>query len=363
MALKTRWKKHTLEFLFDAGTSRGILRTRTAWLVAVSRPGQPEIKGWGEAAPLPGLSPDALPDFETHLEHYLHLLSNENAPSTREEALDMAQRIVPAAFPSIRFAVEVALLDLLEGGRQQPFPGPFAAGEYEIPINGLIWMGDPAFMEKQMQEKLMQGFTCIKMKVGAIALQEEIRQLRKVRETNPPEQLILRVDANGAFDPRHAKEQLAELSPLGLHSIEQPIQPGQRTILKHLCECSPVPIALDEELISVIETEEKERLLDEVKPYALVLKPSLHGGVQGTAAWIRLAEERKMAWWITSALESNIGLNAIAQFTAAYKPLLHQGLGTGKLYHNNFVAPLFIKNGKIGVDTAKDWMLPALESI
>jgi L-alanine-DL-glutamate epimerase-like enolase superfamily enzyme len=224
---------------------------------------------------------------------------------------------------------------------------PFSRGEQGIPINGLIWMGSYEYMETQIREKLDQGFTCIKLKIGAIGFEEELALLKKIRKEYSPETVTLRVDANGAFDPSDALEKLKRLSELGLHSIEQPIRAGQWKALQGLIKNAPLPIALDEELIGVHAVNEKEALLDRLNPPFLVLKPTLHGGMSGCGEWIRLAHARGIGWWMTSALESNIGLNAVAQWCATLDNPVHQGLGTGLLYRDNLPMPLVIEGEKL----------------
>ncbi|MFA0964322.1 o-succinylbenzoate synthase [Roseivirga sp. BDSF3-8] len=360
MSLQASWKRYTLNFTFDAGTSRGVMRSRDTWILKVWREEEPYTYGLGEAGPLPGLSIDHRPDIESHLERLTRLMGQLAYPADEADALQVAASIVPDEWPSLRFAVETALLDLLHGGRRSILPGAFEAMP-RVPINGLIWMGDKPFMLQQMEDKLAAGFTCLKMKIGAIDGAEEEDVLDAIRERLPASELILRVDANGAFSPDEAPERLKSLARYDLHSIEQPIKPGQRAILADLCQSSPVPVALDEELIGIHSKQERAELLDEVKPFGIVLKPSLVGGIAATREWIGLAEDRGITWWITSALESNIGLNAIAQLTASYKPVMHQGLGTGQLYDNNFPSPLVIRQGSLQYDKAVTWDLSQLD--
>jgi o-succinylbenzoate synthase len=250
-------------------------------------------------------------------------------------------------YPSILFGMETALLDLKNGGKGIIFNNDFTTREQKIPINGLVWMGDESFMKQQVDQKLAEGFTTIKLKIGAIDLEKELNILRAIRANYSKEQITLRVDANGAFNPQHATGVLQQLAELAIHSIEQPIQPGQWEAMKNLCTSSPTPIALDEELIGIVNREQKMELLETIRPHYIILKPSLHGGISGTQEWIKLATERNIAWWMTSALESNIGLNAICQLTAEYDHLLPQGLGTGSLYTNNVKSALFVENGTI----------------
>jgi o-succinylbenzoate synthase len=352
------YKKHTLQFKFDAGTSRGVLKTKDSWFVRiVDEEGR---QGIGEAGPLKGLSIDDRPDFEEQLEKLLLDLAMQPLPTKYEEVEEFVQSHIPEAFPSIIFAVETALYDLLNGGQRIIYDTPFARSERAIPINGLIWMGTPEFMQQQIEEKLAAGFNCIKMKIGAIDFEEEYRLLKMLRKRFPADQLTLRVDANGAFTTSDALQRLVLLHELEIHSIEQPIMAGQNREMHQLCRFSPLPIALDEELIG-IPSANKASLLDSIMPQFIILKPTLHGGIGGCRAWIRLAEERQIGWWMTSALESNIGLNAIAQFTDTYQPHLPQGLGTGQLYHNNIPSPLQVAGGELTYKRNGVWMVPDLD--
>lgn len=242
------------------------------------------------------------------------------------------------------------------------FDTDFTAGNASIPINGLIWMGDKDFMKQQIVEKLNTGFSCIKMKIGAIDFASEIALLKSIRQTFSRDEIELRVDANGAFSPKGALDKLQQLAALDIHSIEQPIKQGQWQEMARLCKDTPLPIALDEELIGVFTLDEKIKLLDTIKPQYIILKPSFIGGFKGTDEWIALAEKRNIGWWITSALESNIGLSAIAQYTATKNSTLPQGLGTGSLYTNNIPAPLTVKAGAILNDTSQQWDLDTIKN-
>jgi o-succinylbenzoate synthase len=342
--MKVQIKKHTLDFRFAAGTSRGVLRHKDSWFLTVQKG---PLTGIGECSIIRGLSPDDRPDLEEELGRICRSLSGLPLPATEEEALSLAAEQVPEAFPAARFAVEVALLDVLHGGKRQLFDTAFSRGESGIPINGLIWMGDLEAMMVQLVDKADAGFSCLKMKVGSLDFEKECDVLQYIRSKYYKENLTLRVDANGAFKPAEAMQKLEVLSKFGLHSIEQPIAPGQWALMRELCEKSPVPVALDEELIGVHARSERERLLDTLRPPFIILKPSLLGGIAATREWIALAEERGIGWWITSALEANIGLNAICQLTATYPVSIPQGLGTGQLYHNNIPSPLTIEKGVI----------------
>lgn len=354
--LQFSYIKRTLAFRFDAGTSRGVLRTRDVFWIKAFDPQNPEIVGWGEAAPLVKLSPDDREDFEEVMGKTLDALSKVDFELEEEAILQKFKQLIPFELPSIRFALESALLDLAFGGRKRLFPNPFFDAQEEIEINGLIWMGNREFMLQQIDQKLKEGFHCIKMKIGAIDFEQEIELLTYIRERFSKDQIILRVDANGAFSPEDALEKLSRLARLDIHSIEQPISAGEWQAMKELCELSPLAIALDEELIGV---REKAALLDAIHPPYIILKPTLLGGILETKEWIRLSEERSIGWWMTSALESNIGLNVISQLASALGAKVPQGLGTGKLYHNNLDSPLEVSLGSIRYNANKEWETPA----
>lgn len=348
--------KRTLIFRFEAGTSRGTLKTRDVYWIKAVDPEIPELVGWGEAAPLVKLSPDHRTDFEEILANILSELSKETWEMEETAILEKVSSLIPFELPSIRFAFEMALLDVLNGGKKRFFSSPFFDHQKPIPINGLIWMGDKEFMLEQIDLKIKEGFDCIKMKIGAIDFEQEIKLLNYIRNRFSKDQMVLRVDANGAFSPNEAIEKLHRLAELDIHSIEQPIAAGQRSLMRKLCKETPLPIALDEELIGV---QNKEELLDQIKPQHIILKPTLVGGILETRSWIQLAEERGIGWWITSALESNLGLNAISQLASSLNPTIPQGLGTGKLYHNNLDSPLEIHQGEIIYNSEKSWETPA----
>lgn len=322
---------------------------------------QDGVQGIGEAGPLPGLSPEPLARMQEQLAGLCKALKKETMPAGEEEAFSLAARLTDGQWPSIRFALETALLDWLGGGKRLLFQNSFSRGEEGIPINGLIWMGEKETMRQRMQQKLGEGFRCLKMKIGAIHFAEECAVLAEVRKHFSAEEVTLRVDANGAFRPEEALQKLHILARYDLHSIEQPIRPGQREAMQRLCRESPVPVALDEELIGV-DLPEGVRLLEETQPPYIILKPSLLGGMAACRQWISLAEERGIGWWITSALESNIGLNAISQFTAGFSLDKPQGLGTGQLYHNNFPSPLNIEKGSLYYQAEQDWDLSLLDA-
>ncbi len=333
MPYKLSFEKKTFVFKRPSGTSRGVLTEKHAWFLTVWEEENPEVKGIGECSIIPGLSPDfeSFEDYEAKLERFCSDPENE----------DLTE------WPSIKFGWESALLDLKSGGKRLYFDNAFSRGETSLPINGLIWMGEEAFMREQIEDKISAGFTTIKMKIGAIDFETELKLLQSIRDRYSKEEITLRVDANGAFDSEEALDKLKELDRLDIHSIEQPIRQGNWDAMYDLCRKTPLPIALDEELIGINESEEKKRLLDTIQPQFIILKPSLHGGISGTQEWIALAEERNIPWWMTSALESNIGLEVICQLAGNYDNDLPQGLGTGSLYVENEPSDLVVENGRI----------------
>lgn len=356
ISVRFQWIKRVLNFRFDAGTSRGVLKTRPVYWIKAYDPQNPTIMGWGEASPLINLSLDDRPDFESFLEKELRKIERTTFESNSDQILKKLKELVSPEFPSIRFGLETALLDLIHGGKKRVFSGNFFDCADPIPINGLIWMGSQEFMAEQIEEKLSQGFDCIKMKIGAIDFEQEIALLSQIRKRYSKDQITLRVDANGAFSPVEALGKLERLASLDIHSIEQPIAARQTEAMRALCKLTPLPIALDEELIGV---ENKADLLDQIRPQHIVLKPTLLSGILETQDWIKLAEDRGIGWWMTSALESNIGLNAIAQLAASYNPTIPQGLGTGKLFHNNLDSPLVVESGTISYRSESAWENPS----
>ncbi len=346
MSIQLKFVPHTLQFNFAAGTSRGVFHEKKIWLIKVYTSENPQCFGVGEVAPIDRLSVDYAVDWEAELDKLTARLAKEDLPANRQEVYALVQSLVPAEQPSLRFALEIALLDWLQGGERLIFPNDFSLKEKTLPINGLVWMGDRAFMKEQIDSKIAAGFTCIKMKIGALDFDTELSLLRYIREQYS-NTLTLRVDANGAFRTEECLLKMKKLEEFDLHSIEQPIMPRQPEAMGLLCLKSKVPIALDEELIGVVGMAHKRNLLEEIQPAYIILKPGLLGGFQATAEWIDLAEELGIGWWITSALESNVGLNAICQFTGQYPVTMHQGLGTGQLYHNNIPSPLTIKGERL----------------
>jgi len=340
--IKATYQQHILKFKRPSGTSRGILKTKESWFVLLS---DGKRKGVGECGILRGLSIDDRPDYEEKLNWACQNI-NLGLDVLLNELLE---------FPSIQFGLEQAFLSLQSSSKFELFPSNFTRGKQAISINGLVWMGDEAFMKTQIKEKIEAGFSCIKMKIGAIDFETELDLLTSIRKEFSSKDIELRVDANGGFHPQEALEKLKRLSALEIHSIEQPIRQGQFEEMARLCEKTPVPIALDEELIGVFSVTEKKELLQTIQPQYIILKPSFIGGFQGSNEWISLAEKQDVRWWVTSALESNVGLNAIAQWTFTLQNPLPQGLGTGGLYTNNFESPLEVKNGKLHHAISEKW--------
>ena len=355
MSLHIEVKKHTLQFNFEAGTSRGKLTEKPSWIIKVSDPVNKNTIGFGEASLIEGLSIDHTPQFENRLNDIVEKLKLQDVNEIKSNYKSILSAIIPNELPSIKFGFEVAILDLINNGKKVIFNNAFVQGKKSIPINGLIWMGNQLFMLKQVREKAKSGFNCIKIKVGAIDFQAECDLLEFVREQYPDKNIELRIDANGAFNADDVFDKLKILEEFNIHSIEQPIAPGNYELLAEVSKRSPIPIALDEELIGLFSHEEKIQLLKQVKPGYVVLKPSLLGGFETCREWISLAESMNIGWWVTSALESNIGLNAIAQFTAEFDNSMPQGLGTGTLFKNNFPSPLTINKGYLTYDKNLPW--------
>ncbi|MBC5833377.1 o-succinylbenzoate synthase [Flavobacterium sp. F372] len=340
--MKVTYKKHILNFKRPSGTSRGVLTEKETWFLLLEENGK---RGIGECGLLRGLSVDDRPDYEEKLQwvcQNIHLGKNK-----------LWQELIE--FPSIQFGVEMAFLSLQADNTFELFPSDFIKGKDSITINGLVWMGEETFMKQQIEEKLADGFTCIKLKIGAIDFQQELDLLAFIRKHFDANTIEIRVDANGAFSPDEALEKLQLLSKYQLHSIEQPIKACQFEVMQQLCKQTPFPIALDEELIGIYTYEDKVKLLETIQPQYIILKPSFIGGIKGSLEWIEIAEKMNIGWWITSALESNVGLNAIAQFTYTLNNKMPQGLGTGGLYTNNFNCPLEIKKGQLIYNTDLNW--------
>ncbi|MDG1573070.1 o-succinylbenzoate synthase [Robiginitalea sp. M366] len=347
--MKARYCSHILSFKRPGGTSRGVLTQKETHFITLSRG---EAFGIGECGLFRGLSADDRPGFEQRL-----------AQVCREAATDPESLLEGLReWPSIRFGLEQALRSLQAQHPMELYSSAFLSGT-PVPINGLIWMGEPAFMQSQIEARLAEGYRCLKLKIGALDFDTEFRLLQGLRQRFPEELLELRVDANGAFTPEQAPGRLEQLAALGLHSIEQPIRAGQWAAMAALCRETPLPIALDEELIGVWDLTRQEALLDEIRPQYIILKPSLVGGWAASEAWIRQAEARGIGWWVTSALESNIGLNAIAQWTATLKTDMPQGLGTGSLFTNNLDSPLRTGGGSLHYDGSQGWNMDQLMNL
>jgi o-succinylbenzoate synthase len=343
--LQADYIHYPLHFKRPSGTSRGILTQKDSWFIRLWDDNQPNIIGIGECSIIKGLSPDDRDGYEGKIQEVCRQI--DDFWYYLEEGLK--------EWPSIYFGLETAFLDFKAKGSKILFPSDFADGKDQIPINGLVWMGEASFMKEQIEQKLESGFNCIKMKIGAIDFEEELRLLESIREDFDAEKIELRVDANGAFSADTAMQKLKNLARFDLHSIEQPIKQGQIEQMAELCANTPLPIALDEELIGIHNVSAKADLLDQIAPQYIILKPSLVGGIKGSKEWIDLADEREIPWWITSALESNIGLNAIAQWTYTLNNSMPQGLGTGQLYTNNIESPLCIDHGFLKYNSQLNW--------
>lgn len=341
--LKALWTDYTLQFRFTARTSRESMNTKKTFFVKVFDDRHPEIAGYGECALFKGLSADDVPDFESCLA--------ETCRHPEKELPEMS---------AIRFGFECALADLANGGHFRPWPGLWAEGNDQIIINGLIWMGDRETMLSRIDEKISQGFRVLKLKIGGIDFESECELLAYIRSHFSADKLRIRLDANGSFTLDNALKHLSRLSAYDIHSIEQPIKAGQPEAMAEICRYSPIDIALDEELIGCRNESESARILDEISPRYIILKPSLCGGFEAADRWIRLAEERGIGWWATSALESDIGLNAIAQWVSRYHPTIPQGLGTGQLFLNNIPSPLTLCGDCLSSDPTGRWDLSCL---
>ncbi|NPA46530.1 MAG: o-succinylbenzoate synthase [Chlorobi bacterium] len=343
--MQAQFFPYRLVFKRPAGTSRGTLHVKDTYFLVLRRGRK---HGVGECALFRGLSADDRPSYETFLKQTVDHI-NRGEPL---EALRLDK------WPSIRFGLETALASL-EGSRPDVlYPSRFTEGKDGIPINGLIWMGDKTFMLRQIDEKIRLGFRVIKLKIGALDFAAELEILAYIRRHFPAGELEIRVDANGAFHPAEALEKLKRLSDYHIHSIEQPIRPRQWESLAALTRETPIPIALDEELIGLFAEDEKRDLMETVRPQYLIFKPSLLGGFSATDRWIALAEQYGAGWWITSALESNVGLNAIAQYTYSKQVSIPQGLGTGGLFTNNFPSPLYLDGDRLYFDPSKQLKIP-----
>ena len=342
--ISATFHKYILHFKIPSGTSRGVLKTKETWFLVLEKDGK---KGFGECGLFRGLSIDDRPDFEQKLQWVCQRIN-----------LGLDDLLLKTIeFPSIQIGLEQAFLSLQSTSSFELFPSKFSESNRGIDINGLIWMGDKQFMKNQIKERIQRGFRCIKMKIGAIDFQTELSLLKTIRKEFSVDDIQLRVDANGAFTPLEAPVKLAMLSKYDIHSIEQPIQQHQIQEMASLCENTPIPIALDEELIGIFDRFQKNKILQTIQPQFIILKPTLVGGFKGSQEWIDMAKKFNIGWWITSALESNIGLNAIAQWTYTLKNKMPQGLGTGSLFTNNFESPLEINNGYLYYNKKMNWKI------
>lgn len=342
--MEASFNKHTLNFKSPSGTSRGILKTKTSWFLKLKDANQLE-EAIGECSIIEGLNPETHDLVDIKMEELCSAINE--GQSIKDSFFDNA--------PSLRFAYEMAYKDHNTGSKRKLYISDFSSGTQGIPINGLIWMGKKEFMLVQIEKKLSSGYRCLKLKIAAIDYQEELSILRAIRSRYSVEDLEIRVDANGGFETGEALEKLKRLSDYDIHSIEQPIMTQNWPALSKLIQDTPIDIALDEELIGVDNVIDKEKLITELKPHYIILKPSLVGGFKKSEEWIDIADRNDVKWWVTSALESNIGLNAIAQWTSSLDlPMHYQGLGTGQLFENNIPSPLYIVNEYL-YSGSSDW--------
>jgi o-succinylbenzoate synthase len=363
--LQASLHKYVFEFAFNARTSRGPMKEKTSWFIKLWDDEDVATYGLGECGPLPGLSKELTNEFENTLNIFIDSIQSKKLVLPKEGWKDIRAlrnyfdaNTIDQKNSSIVFALEMALLDLFNGGKRLIFKNQFTEGA-AIPINGLVWMGGLDFMLQQVEIKIRDGYRCVKLKVGGIDFEKECDILQYIRRKYFRDNIEIRLDANGAFKKEEALQKIHNLKRFQIHSIEQPIKPGLPE-MEQLCKESPIPIAFDEELIGIQRASEKEALLKKLKPGFVILKPTLHGGFMGCEEWIRIAEKENIGWWITSALESNIGLNAIAQFTSQYPLVLPHGLGTGQIYTNNFPSPLEADKGVLSYRNSEPWDLTNL---
>lgn len=338
--------RYSLDFKFKAVTSRQAMDTKETYFIRLTEPGSRRV-GIGECALFRGLSAEDTPDYEKKLQKLCKKINSGEK--------------LPKLSSSLSFGLETALRDLKSGGRCRLYPSDWLDGKYGIRINGLVWMGDEAEMSARISSKLAEGFKCLKLKIGGIDFERELKLLDSIRSSFDSKTLELRLDANGAFAPKEALAKLEKLSKYDIHSIEQPIRAGQWFAMADICRNSPIPIALDEELIGESDRVRRDTMLNIIKPSYIILKPSLCGGLDATDRWIESAKAHKVGWWLTSALESNIGLNAIAQLATSHNVKRPQGLGTGMLYHNNIPSPLTLRGERLYYDSEGAWDFSALD--
>lgn len=345
--LVARYAPYRLEFKRPAGTSRGVLRHKETYFIQIFDDARPDMFGLGECAIFRGLGADDIPDYETRLARFCHAFSHG-------EPYDLSD------LSSVRFGIETALADYHNGCSHVPYPSEWTDGLTAIITNGLVWMNPYEIMLAEAQSKAAAGFSCIKFKIGAIDFDREIEMIDRLRCQYAPERLQIRVDANGAFGADDVMDRLRRLAPLDIHSIEQPVRARQPELMSFVCANSPIPVALDEELIGISSARQMHQMLATLRPQYIVLKPSLCGGFSGATQWIDAANRLGIGHWITSALESNVGLNAIAQWTAARHPHMAQGLGTGALYTNNIPSPLLLRSENLYYQPSQYLTLPLL---
>ncbi len=340
--LKAAYCKYYLEFKQPAITSRAVMQNKLTYFIKVWDSDTPTIFGVGECALFEGLSYDNIPNYEEIIADICRNINNIDINHLNK-------------YPSIVFGLETAIYDLNNGGKRTPFISTWSNGGETITINGLVWMGTIEEMNKRVDDKIAAGFKCLKLKIGGCDFHRELDILQRIRKKYPKETLEIRLDANGAFSPEEALAKIRDLHQFDIHSLEQPIKQNQWSEMAKICTDSPIPIALDEELIGITTQHEMRRMIREIKPNYIILKPALCGGFIGAHKWIEIANEFGIGWWATSALESNIGLNAIAQWVATLKVSIPQGLGTGALYTNNIASPLYLDGDKIRTDLSKKW--------
>lgn len=350
--MKAWYQKKTFHFLKPAGTSRGMLHQKPSWFLFLADGEHPDIRGIGECSLIPGLSRETEEAVDQKIGELCAILQQAGLSAVP----DLTD------YPSLAFGLETALLDKKTGGKRELFESDFTKGRSYIRINGLIWMGSVEFLLEQVEEKLNQGFRCLKLKIGSLHTADEIRVLHQIRSRFKAGELEIRVDANGAFEAGTVMEVLKRLAELEIHSIEQPIKPGHWEEMERICLHSPVAVALDEDLLGNPSRKDKLALISAVHPQYLVLKPGLLGGFQQAEEYISLAGKENIGWWVTSALESNIGLNAIAQWTYTLNSPLAQGLGTGMLYRDNIQCPLALDGEKMFYHPSREWNLSFIES-
>jgi len=348
--LEASYTGYPLYFHRPSGTSRGVMVEKPCWFIRLRQ--SDGVVGTGEVSFIPGLSVEDPAEIEIQLDHICKLISRG--------FMDPGQSL--PSLPGIQFALESAMLDLEGGGKQILFPSDFTRGSTGIPINGLIWMGDTGFMKQQIEQKIASGFRVLKLKVGALETEEELEVLSWIRSRYGTLELEIRLDANGAWTPEEALQKMEQFAAFGIHSLEQPVAPGKWEGLGMVCREASIPVALDEELIGLDADREGPGLLDTVKPHYLILKPGLLGGFLNSERWIGLAGERRIGWWVTSALESSVGLSAIAQWTYGLSSSIPQGLGTGKIYRNNLPSPLRMEGGSLWYHPRGAWDLSMMNA-